>query len=116
MGSLDLQNIAAFRSKMCTDTPLVYRLGSVHKFAWSYQLGILNVLAYGAVRARHPPRRTVTPSSLQRGLVVRLENLPVILHDGQERDFSPVVQCGVYSVYAAFSFALTVPSVVLHDA
>jgi hypothetical protein len=74
------------------------------------------VLGWDAALARYPPRRTVTPSSLERGLVVRVDNLPAILHDARERDFSPVVQCAVYSVYATISFALTVPSVVLHDA
>jgi hypothetical protein len=76
-----------------------YRLGCINQFTWSYRLGILYVLAWDTALARHPPRRTVTPSSLQRELVVRIDYLPAILHDARERDFSPVVQCVVYSVY-----------------
>jgi hypothetical protein len=55
MGSLDLQNIAVVRSKMCTDTPLVP--------AWLYPSICL------VVQARHPPcaclrRRTGPPSAV----------------------------------------------------
>jgi hypothetical protein len=69
-------------------------------------------LSQGTVLALHPPRRTVTPSSLQQGLVVRVDNLLAILHDGR----SPVMQYGGYRVYATISFAPTVPSELLHDA
>jgi hypothetical protein len=73
-------------------------------------------LPENAALARHPPHRTVKPSSLQRGLVVRFDYLPAILHDARERDFSPVVQYGGYCVYATISFAATALSVLLHDA
>jgi hypothetical protein len=86
ISSLDLQGIAVVRAKMCTDTPLVPAR--------------LHPPICLVVPAWHPPcaclrRRTVTLSSLQQGLVVRVDNVHAILHDGRERDFSPVVQCGV---------------------
>jgi hypothetical protein len=112
MGSLDLQNIAVFHSKMCTDTPLV-------------PARLCPPICL-VVPARHAQcaclrRRTGPPSSAPYCHAILSsarvsgspENLPVILHDGRERDFSPMVQCGVYSVSATISFALTVPSVLL---
>jgi hypothetical protein len=115
MGSLDLHYLAVVHSKMCTDTPLVpARLPPPICLvipAWHPP--------HACLRRRSgppPPRRTVTPSSLQRGLVVRVDNLRAILHDRRERNFSPMVQYGGYSVYATVSFAPTVPSALLPDA
>jgi UDP-N-acetylglucosamine pyrophosphorylase len=44
------------------------------------------------------------------------EKVRVLLHDARERDFSPVMQYAGHSVSATISFALTVPSIQLHDA
>jgi hypothetical protein len=115
MGSLYLHYLAVVCSKMCTDTPLVPAR--------------LPPPICLVVPARHPPRaclrcRTGPPSAWpychailsSARLVVHVDNIRAILHDGRGRNFSPVVQYGGYSVYMAIDFAPTVPSVLLYDA
>jgi hypothetical protein len=87
---------------MCTDTPLVPAR--------------LPPLICLVVPARHPARACLRHRTGTQGLVVRVDNLRAILHEGRERNFLPVVQYGGYSVYVTISFAPTVPSVLLHDA
>jgi hypothetical protein len=110
MGSLYLHYMEVVRSKMCTDTPLVPAWLPPPNLPGRTGSASSTCLLECAVLARHLPRCTVTPSSLQRGLVVRIDYLPAILHDARERDFSPVVQYDVYNVYATLSFVPTVPT------